>query len=32
LDRVVEHLEDIAKIETGKKFEGRRLTLTMILR
>ena len=32
LDRVVEQLEDIAKIETEKKFEGRRLTLTMILR
>ncbi len=32
LDRVVENLEDIAKVETGKKFEGRRLTLTMILR
>jgi translation initiation factor IF-3 len=32
LDRVVENLDDIAKVETGKKFEGRRLTLTMILR
>ena len=32
LDRVVEKLDDIAKVETGKKFEGRRLTLTMILR
>jgi translation initiation factor IF-3 len=32
LDRVVESLEDIAKVETEKKFEGRRLTLTMILK
>ena len=30
LDRVAENLEDIAKIETEKKLEGRRLTMTMI--
>jgi translation initiation factor IF-3 len=30
LDRVVEELEDIAKIESDKKFEGRSLTMTMI--
>jgi translation initiation factor IF-3 len=30
LDRVSENLSDIAKIETEKKLEGRRLTLTMI--
>jgi translation initiation factor IF-3 len=32
LDRVVENLEDIAKIESEKKLEGRRLTMTMILK
>jgi translation initiation factor IF-3 len=32
LDRVVENLEDIAKIEAGKKLEGRRLTMTLILK
>ena len=32
LDRVVENLEDIAKIETEKKLEGRRLTMTMIMK
>ena len=32
LDRVVENLDDIAKIETEKKFEGRRLTMTLILK
>ena len=30
LDRVVEKLEDIAKIETDKKFEGRSLTMTFV--
>ena len=30
LDRVVEELDDIAKIESEKKFEGRFLTMTMI--
>lgn len=32
LDRVVETLQDIAKVETEKKFEGRSLTMTMILK
>lgn len=32
LDRVVETLEDIAKVESEKKFEGRSLTMTMILK
>jgi translation initiation factor IF-3 len=32
LDRVAENLEDIAKIEAEKKLEGRRLTMTMILK
>ena len=32
LDRVVESLEDIAKIEAEKKFEGRSLTMTMVLK
>ncbi len=32
LDRVVDILDDIAKVETDKKFEGRRLTMTMILK
>ena len=32
LDRVVEKLEDIAKIETDKKFEGRSLTMTFVNR
>lgn len=32
LDRVVEELEDIAKIESEKKFEGRSLTMTMVLK
>jgi translation initiation factor IF-3 len=30
LDRVVEKLEDIAKIEMDKKFEGRSLTMTFV--
>lgn len=30
LDRVVETLQDIAKVESEKKFEGRSLTMTMI--
>ena len=30
LDRVVEILDDIAKVESEKKFEGRSLTMTMI--
>ena len=32
LDKVVETLEDIAKIESEKKFEGRSLTMTMVLK
>ena len=32
LDRVVEELEDIAKVESEKKFEGRSLTMTLIAR
>jgi len=32
LDRVVEKLDDIAKIETDKKFEGRSLTMTFVNR
>jgi translation initiation factor IF-3 len=32
LDRVIDILDDIAKVETDKKFEGRRLTMTMILK
>jgi len=32
LDRVVEKLEDIAKVETDKKFEGRSLTMTFVNR
>ncbi len=30
LDRVVEKLEDIAKVEMDKKFEGRSLTMTFV--
>ena len=30
LDRVVEKLDDIAKIETDKKFEGRSLTMIFV--
>ncbi len=30
LDRVIEELDDIAKVENEKKFEGRFLTMTMI--
>jgi translation initiation factor IF-3 len=30
LDRVVEKLDDIAKIEMDKKFEGRSLTMTFV--
>ena len=30
LDRVIEKLEDIAKVETDKKFEGRSLTMTFV--
>lgn len=30
LDRVVEKLDDVAKIETDKKFEGRSLTMTFV--
>jgi translation initiation factor IF-3 len=29
LDKVVEELDDIAKIDSEKKFEGRSLTMTM---
>lgn len=32
LDKVVETLEDIAKVESEKKFEGRSLTMTMVLK
>ena len=32
LDRVVEKLEDIAKIEMDKKLEGRNLTMTFVYR
>ncbi len=32
LDRIIEILGDIAKIENEKKFEGRSLTMTMILK
>lgn len=32
LDRVVEKLEDIAKVEMDKKFEGRSLTMTFVNR
>lgn len=32
LDRVVEKLDDIAKIEMDKKFEGRSLTMTFVNR
>jgi translation initiation factor IF-3 len=32
LDRVVEKLDDIAKIEVDKKFEGRSLTMTFVNR
>ena len=32
LDKIAESLEDIAKIETEKKFEGRSLTMTMVLK
>ena len=32
LDRIVVELEDIAKIESEKKFEGRSLTMTMVLK
>jgi translation initiation factor IF-3 len=30
LDRVIEKLEDVAKVETDKKFEGRSLTMTFV--
>ena len=30
LDRVVDKLEDIAKVEMDKKFEGRSLTMTFV--
>lgn len=30
LDRVIENLEDIAKVEAERKFEGRSLTITMV--
>jgi translation initiation factor IF-3 len=30
LDKVVEKLEDVAKIEMDKKFEGRSLTMTFV--
>lgn len=30
LDRVIENLEDIAKVEADRKFEGRSLTITMV--
>ena len=30
LDRVVEKLDDVAKIEMDKKFEGRSLTMTFV--
>jgi translation initiation factor IF-3 len=32
LDRVIEKLEDVAKIEADKKFEGRSLTMTFVNR
>ena len=32
LDRVIEELEDIAKVESEKKFEGRSLTMTLIIK
>lgn len=32
LDRVVDKLEDIAKVEMDKKFEGRSLTMTFVNR
>ncbi|TFH02259.1 MAG: translation initiation factor IF-3 [Calditrichales bacterium] len=32
LDRVIETLDDIAKVESEKKLEGRRLTMTMIMK
>jgi translation initiation factor IF-3 len=32
LDRIVEILNDIAKIEGEKKFEGRNLSMTMVLK
>jgi translation initiation factor IF-3 len=32
LIRVAEMLDDIAKIETPRKFEGRSLTMTMVLK
>ena len=32
LDRIEEILGDIAKVEGEKKFEGRSLTMTMILK
>ena len=32
LDRVVEILDDIAKVESEKKFEGRNLSMTMVLK
>jgi len=32
LDRVIEKLDDIAKIEMDKKFEGRSLTMTFVYR
>jgi translation initiation factor IF-3 len=30
LDRVIDNLEDIAKVEADRKFEGRSLTMTMV--
>jgi translation initiation factor IF-3 len=30
LDRVVENLDEVSKIEMEKKFEGRRLTMTLV--
>lgn len=30
LDKVIESLEDIAKVEADRKFEGRSLTMTMV--
>ena len=32
LDKVIEELDDIAKIETERKFEGRSLTMTMVVK
>ena len=32
MDRIEEKLEDIAKVEGEKKFEGRSLTMTMCLK